>query len=156
MIFKRVLKVGGGVLRHPDRLDDLENCGTANDKNEQGQQPRTDGRRLFFLFLEVLSHRSPKKLVQYGTLTDVLGTFPLIVTILLAFSLAIRILCFGAMAVFRAASLSVGPKNTSDTKSPKWRRKENTTLSRWQLTVRMRYYVESSVKSVICLEFVNT
>lgn len=50
------------------------------------------------------------------TLTDVLGTLPLIVTILLAFSLAIRILCLGAMAVLGLRLCQWGRKTirTSD------------------------------------------
>lgn len=47
---------------------------------------------------------------------DVLGTLPLIVTILLAFSLAIRILCLGAMAVLGLRLCQWGRKTirTSD------------------------------------------
>lgn len=53
---------------------------------------------------------------QLFTLTDVFGTLPLIVTILLAFSLAIRILCLGAMAVLGLRLCQWGRKtlHTSD------------------------------------------
>lgn len=35
------------TLRNADRLDDLEDCGTAHHEDEQRQQPRTDGVLLF-------------------------------------------------------------------------------------------------------------
>lgn len=38
-------------LRHPNGLDDLEDGRTADDKQEKGQQPRSDGVLVFLGFL---------------------------------------------------------------------------------------------------------
>lgn len=45
------------ALRHPNRLDDLEDCRAADDEYEERQQPRTDRVLVLFRFLRTVQTR---------------------------------------------------------------------------------------------------